>query len=208
MNMKSPLAKAAIAFVGWLFFFQVVLPSFFQTVSPASSALCIEPAPPNQIKSIQLYPEAASGCFPPALVGNLRPEIIRVDINPYTCGDSQPVLFVNCKDGMMEVNSNWVTKPRGAFSTPFSEDSLQAVFDGFKAPHSPQQGPINVSEVYLTIKAASSASLKDKTIPSLDKLSHYTVSYVFPYKGAPDTVGWMVALIAGMTAYRTSKKKA
>src|ERR1700733_5942162 len=126
MNMKSPLAKAAIAFAGWLFLFQVIVPSFFQMFAPASSALCIEPAPPNQIKSIQLDPESAAGFFPPELVGNLRPQIIRVEINPYVCGDSEPILYVNCKSGMMEVNHDWVRKPRGAFTTPFSEESLKA----------------------------------------------------------------------------------
>jgi hypothetical protein len=211
MDMKSPLAKAIVAFAGWLFFFQIVLPSILQMFMPTStsSALCIEPAPPNQIKSIQLDPEAAARFFPLSLVGNLMPEIIRVQINPYKCGDSQPVLFVNCKTGLMEVNHDWVAKPRGAFTTPFSEDALQAVFDGFKAPHSPQQGPINVSEVYLTIKAAGAASLKDKTILGLDKLSHYTVTYVFPYKDSPpNLMGWIFAWLAGMRAYRTSKKKA
>ena len=179
--MKSPLAKAILAFAGWLLFFQVGMPSLFQMFLPASSSLCIEPTPPNQIKSIQISADSAAGFFPPSLVRSLRPKIIRIEINPYRCGDSQPLLYLNCEDGMMEVNRDWVIKPRGEFNTPFSEDSLQAVFDEFKAPHSPQQGPINVSDVYNTIKAVSTADLKDKNIPGLNNLSHYTLSYAFPY---------------------------
>ena len=108
---------------------------------------------------------------------------------------------------MMEVNRDWVIKPRGEFNTPFSEDSLQAVFDEFKAPHSPQQGPINVSDVYMTIKAASTADLKDKNIPGLNNLSHYTLSLIFPYEAPSHGMDWIYALFAGMTFSRTSKKQ-
>lgn len=207
MNMKSPLAKATVAFAVTLFLFQVVIPSLFQMFLPVSSSLCIEPAPPNQIKSIQLEAESAAAFFPPALARSLQAQIIRVEINPYRCGDSQPILYIDCKNGMMEVNHNWVRKRRGVFDTPFSEDSLQAVFDEFKAPHSPQQGPINVSEVYSTIKAVCTADIKDKNIPGLNNLSHYKLSYVFPYKASSASTTWMTALIVGLSFYRTSKKK-
>jgi hypothetical protein len=207
MNMKSPLAKATFAFAVALFLLYAVVPAFFQMLFPVSSSLCIEPTPPNQIKSIQIEANSAAAFFPPALVRSLRPQIIRIEINPYRCGDSQPILYLDCKDGMMEVNHDWVRRSRGVFDTPFSEDSLQAVFDQFKAPHSPQQGPINVSDVYTTIKAVCAADLKDKNIPGLNNLSHYTLSYDFPYEPRKDWSDWMLAFLVGMSFYRPTKKK-
>lgn len=148
----TPLAKAVLAGAAFLITGQFVLPSIMQTFLPASSGACIVPSPANQIKSIQMMPESKAGFFPPCLARSLKPEIVRIHINPYYYPDPTPLLFVR-RDGMMEVNNDYVKQPRGDYDTRFSEEAIANVLGSFTAPRSPQQGTIHAKEVYLAISA-------------------------------------------------------
>lgn len=204
--MKTPLAKSVLVGIAFFIAFQFLLPSVIQMLMPASSGACITPSPPNQIKSIQIMPESTAGFFPTFLAQSLKPNIVRIHINPYYCPDPTPLLFVNCKNGMMEVNHDYVKRPRGVYDTPFSEREISKVLQAFKAPHSPQQGTIHAEEVYLAISAMCAADIRDSTIPALMDLSHYSVSYIHPHKSSwYNPLAWMVAFSCAASIYQAKK---
>jgi hypothetical protein len=206
-NMKPPLAKAVLAGIAFLVTVQFILPSIMQMFLPVSSGACIIPCPANQIKSIQMMPKSKARLYPPFLASSLKPEIVRIHINPYYCPDPTPVLFVR-RDGMMEVNIDYVKQPRGNYDTRFSEEAIANVLRSFAAPQSPQQGFIHAKEVYLAISAICSTDIRDKTIPALLDLSHYSVSYIHPYSGTWfSPLAWILAFSCAMSIYQSQKKK-
>lgn len=205
--MKSPLALAILTGLGLLAGLWLVEPAVLDWSFPPSSDICIEPSPPNQIKSIQISSEAARSLLPPWLARSLKPALVCVRINPYFCPDTNPVLYIDLPSGMMEVNHDWVRKARGVFDTPFSEQALQDVFARFKAPRSPQQGAINVAEVYATIKALSTVDVRGKSIPGVDQLKHYTLSYIHPYREHMEWLGAFAALSCAVSVYRWKARK-
>ena len=209
-TMKPPLIQAILSGLAFLGVFLILLPSVMQMLNPASSGVCLNPRKPNQIKSIQMFPESRAAFFPPAFARRLEPEIVRVIVNPYYCPDPTPVLFVKIQDGTMEVNEDWVRRSRGVFDTPFTEPSVAAVLANFKAPRSPQQGEIDTRELYLAIAAVGAADIRDTDVPDLEDLSSYTVSYIHPYKGTSSSVAFslMVAFACTMSVYQSAKKKA
>jgi hypothetical protein len=205
--MKTPLSKAVLAGAAFLVTVQFILPSIMQMFLPVSSIACIIPSPANQIKSIEMIPESRAGFYPPFLASSLKPEIVRIHINPYYCPDPIPVFFVR-RDGMMEVNNDYVKEPRGDYDTRFSEEAIASVLRFFTAPHSPQQGEIHATEVYLAISAICSTDIRDKSVPALLDLPHYSVSYLHPYKGSWfSPFAWMLAFSCAMSIYKSQKKK-
>jgi hypothetical protein len=210
--MKTPLAKAVLTGVALIIVFQLLFPAVKQRLWPASSSVAIEPSPANQMRSIVMRARSAATFIPPSLARELKPTMVEIRIHPHQAPDPSPSLFVNCKDGMMEVHPAWVSSPRGVFDTPFSEEAIARVLEDFRAPRSPQQGTLDAREAYLAISAVCSADIRDKSIPALASLSHYSLSFVHNCEATwfrPET--WLMALYcAAMTyfqAYQSSRKK-
>jgi hypothetical protein len=180
--MRGLLAFAATFFV-MAFLLPVLLAYFFG----ASSSLCLEPSPPNQINSIQIFPKVEGRFFSHYFSSDGTPSSIRVHINPYFSPDKASVLSINLQTKQMQINEDCgcETNSRNLL-VPFCAESLTNLLTTYKAPHSPQQGTVNSAEVYQVLKTVSEIDIRDYKTISETPLKNFKFSYIFPEKGNPN----------------------
>jgi len=165
----------------------------------ASSSLCLEPTPANQIKSIQIFPEIKQRFFSHFLSHNGNPSRIRVHINPYHSPDKVPVLSIDLRTKQMTVYDDCdCDTAKASSSVPYSSESLAQILTAYQASHSPQQGAVDSAEVYEVLRIVSESDIRNYKVLSRIPLRHYAFAYVFPEQANPNLpVCFLCSMAAG-----------
>lgn len=187
--MKSPIAVGLLAFSVTYILMALALPVSLSYFFGASSSLCLDPTPANQIKSIQIFPEIKHRLFSHFLSRNGNPSVIKVHINPYYGPDKVPILRIDPRTKQMAVSDDCDCQTNNEESlVPFSQESISQILTTYQAPHSPQQGVVDATEVYEVLKTVSGNDIRDYKTLSEVPLKHYKFAYIFPEKTIPDRV--------------------
>ena len=209
--LQNPLLRAILAGAAVIFFFKLVLPSFFQTILwPASSSITLVAKSGDILRSIQILPKSQPGFYPPALIFSLRPAQIRILVYLNNRPFAIPVLLVNCRTGIMEVDENHINYVQKGYDVPLDPQTLQHVFDRLVAQCSPpvSREHLDVKEIYEAIQAIRSTDICDKAIPTLSSMHNYSVDLFSPYKrNWFDPMVLMVTFTTAMSTYRAQSQR-
>jgi hypothetical protein len=209
MRTKSLKTRGLLAFAATFIVLAFALPALSSYFLGASSSLCLDPTPANQIKSIQIFPEIKQRPFSHFFSQNGNPFLIRVHINPYYSSDKVPVLSIDTQTKQMIAYEDCDCKTTNGYSLfPFTSESMAQILTAYQAPHSPQQGAVDSAEVYEVLRIVSETDIRNSTALSGIPLKHYKFSYIFPEKANPDLLTCFLSSIVVGLAFARNKKEA
>lgn len=196
-----------LAFAAMFLVLVFFLPALFSYFFGATSSLCLEPTPANQIKSIQIFPQIKQRFFSHFIDQNGNPSLIRVHINPYYSPDKVPVLSIDLQTKQMTAYDDCDCKTsKGNSLVPFSSESISQILTAYQAPHSPQQGVVDSVEVYEVLKAVSESDIRDYKALSGIPLKHYKFTYIHPEKANSSLLACLLTSMAVGFGFARNKR--